>query len=334
MPKAPAVPPHERVSRSRTRHRLVALTVAAAALVTSACASPSNPDSTSGGLTSITVGALPIVDDVPVYLAQQQGYFAQQGLNVTIKTVAQSTSALPDLLHGSVDIITGANYVSFFRAQAKGIINLRILQDGEDCVTGTHVVLALPNSGITTPAGLAGKTIAVNILNDVQTMMTDETLKADDINTLPHYVAIPFANMPAALARHQVQAIYEVEPYKSGAQNTLGANVILDTCTGYNANLPIAGAVTTAAWIQQHPDIARAFQRAMAKAADLADTNRPVVEKAVVKFFHVSPQIAALVKLDEFPAAPNAARIQRMAQHMQSSGLLARPLNVAPLIFR
>ncbi len=273
----------------------------AATALTAPRAPPIQPGSASGGLTIITVGALPIVDDVPVYLAQQEGYFRQQGLNVTIKTVAQSTLALPDLLHGSVDIITGANYVSFFRAQAKGIISLKILADGEDCVTGTHVVLALPHSGITTPAGLAGKTIAVNLLDDVQTMMTDETLKADAINTLPHYVAIPFADMPTALARHQVQAIYEVEPYLSGAENTLGANTILDTCTGYNANLPIAGAVTTATWTGQHPDIARAFQRAMAQAAQLADTNRAVVEKAVARFFHVSPQIAALVKLDEFP---------------------------------
>jgi hypothetical protein len=72
----------------------------------------------------------------------------------------------------------------------------------------------------------------------------------------------------------------------------------------------------------------------MAQAADLADTSRPVVEKAVVKFFHVSPQTAALVKLDEFPAAPDASQLQRMADHMRSAGLLARPLNVAPLIFR
>jgi NitT/TauT family transport system substrate-binding protein len=327
----PPAPPHR--PGHRTARRIAALTVAAAAFTVPACASSTG--STPAGLTSITVGALPIVDDVPVYLAQQQGYFRQQGLNVTIRTVAQSTLALPDLLHGSVAIITGANYVSFFRAQAKGIISLRILQDGEDCLPGTHVVLALPHSGITAPAGLAGKTIAVNLLNDVQTMMTDETLKADDINTLPHYVAIPFANMPAALARHQVQAIYEVEPYLSGAETTLGANPILDTCAGSgNADLPIAGALSTAAWAQQHPQVARAFQRAMAQAADLADTNRPVVERAVVKFFHVSPQIAALVKLDEFPAAPNAARIQRMADHMHASGLLAAPLNVAPLIFR
>jgi NitT/TauT family transport system substrate-binding protein len=259
MPPAPAHRPGHRTAR-----RIAALTVAAAALTASACASSPGADSAPAGLTAITVGALPIVDDVPVYLAQQEGYFRQQGLDVTIRTVAQSTLALPDLLHGSVDIITGASYVSFFRAQAKGIISLKILADGEDCLPGTHVVLALPHSGITTPAGLAGKAIAVNLLNDVQTMMTDETLKVGAVSTLPRYVAIPFADMPAALARHQVQAIYEVEPYLSGAETTLGANTILDTCAGSGtADLSIAGAVTTAGWTRQHPGIARAFRRAM-----------------------------------------------------------------------
>jgi NitT/TauT family transport system substrate-binding protein len=320
----------------RGRALALGLATATAALASAACAgcAAPSPGSAPAGLTHLTVGALPIVDDIPVYLAQQRGYFRREGLDVTIRTVAQSTTALPDLLHGSVDIITGANYVSFFRAQAHGLIHLRILADGEDCLPGTHVVLALPHSGVTTPADLAGKTVAVNILDDVQTMLTDETLYADDVHTLPRYVAIPFADMPAALARHQVQAIYEVEPYLSGAENTLGADPILDTCTGMNANLPIAGAVTTAAWAQRHPGTARAFQRAMAKAAGLADTDRAAAETAIATYLHVSPQIAALVKLDSFPASANPVQLQRMAQHMQSAGLLAQPLNVAALIVR
>ncbi len=40
--------------------------------------------------------------------------------------------SLPDLLHEPVDIITRANYVSFFRAAARGLINLRILTGGTD----------------------------------------------------------------------------------------------------------------------------------------------------------------------------------------------------------
>jgi NitT/TauT family transport system substrate-binding protein len=111
MPPAPAHRPGHRTSR-----RIAALTVAAAALTVPECASSTGRRP--GGLTSTTVGALPIVDDVPVYLAGQQGYFRQQGLDVTIRTVAQSTLALPDLLRGLVDIITGAALVTLdeFRA--------------------------------------------------------------------------------------------------------------------------------------------------------------------------------------------------------------------------
>ena len=305
-------------------------------LISSACSSAS-PAPHSGHLTHLTVGALPIVDDVPVYLAQQQGYFRQQGLNVTVKTIEQSTDALPDLLHGSVDIITGANYASFFVADEKGLINLRILVDDADCVSGTHDVLALPKTGITTPADLAGKTVAVNLLNNTQTMMTDETLQASGVKVMPHYVVIPFPDMPAALKAHRVQAIYEIEPYLSEAESSLGAVSIIDTCAGDgNANMPLAGSVTTDKWTAQHPGIARAFQRAMAQAATLADTDRPVIERAIVKYFHVSVKVAAQVKLDNFPASANAAQIQRMASHMLDANppLLTRPLDVADLIYK
>ncbi len=70
------------------------------------------------------MAALPIVDDAPLFLAIQKGYFRQQGLTVTPQLIAQSTLALPDLLHGSVDIVGGGNYVSYFGGQAKGTFDL------------------------------------------------------------------------------------------------------------------------------------------------------------------------------------------------------------------
>ncbi|MGH3247067.1 MAG: hypothetical protein ACRDOI_12760, partial [Trebonia sp.] len=65
-----------------------ALAVAAAALATSACSggSAAGPGTT----LSITVGALPVIDDVSTYIAADQGLFKQAGLNVTIQQVLQS----------------------------------------------------------------------------------------------------------------------------------------------------------------------------------------------------------------------------------------------------
>ena len=121
----------------RRRVSLAATAGAAAALLAAGCSSSgSSSSSSSSGSGSgsaspsasaleqshITVGALPVVDDAGLYLANKLGYFKREGLTVTIAPVTQSTQAIPDMLHGSIAIISGANYVSFFEAQAKGTV--------------------------------------------------------------------------------------------------------------------------------------------------------------------------------------------------------------------
>ncbi len=105
----------------------------ATALVIAACGSSGGAKPSASGLekTHLTVAALPIVDDAPLFLAIKKGYFKQQGLTVTPKVITQSTLALPDLLHGSVDIVGGGNYVSYMEGQASGTFSLKILVAGD-----------------------------------------------------------------------------------------------------------------------------------------------------------------------------------------------------------
>ena len=49
--------------------------------------------------------------------------------------------------------MAGANYVSFFQAQAAGKGPFKVLVDGTSCSTDTFEILALPGSQITSPAG-------------------------------------------------------------------------------------------------------------------------------------------------------------------------------------
>jgi hypothetical protein len=49
------------------------------------------------------------------------------------------------MLHGTVDIVAGANYASWFQAQAKGTVSLKVLASGTVCAPTTFGVLALPS---------------------------------------------------------------------------------------------------------------------------------------------------------------------------------------------
>ena len=65
------------------------------ALAAAACSGSPAPAAPHLEKTSIIVGALPIVDTAGLYLAQQQGYFRQAGLNVTIAPITASPQAIP-----------------------------------------------------------------------------------------------------------------------------------------------------------------------------------------------------------------------------------------------
>ena len=269
----------------------------ATALVAAACGSSGGSARPSGsGLekTHLTVAALPIVDDAPLFLAIKKGYFRQQGLTVTPKIITQSTLALPDLLHGSVDIVGGGNYVSYMEGQASGTFSLKILVAGTQCKAASFGVLAMPSSGITSPAKLAGKTIAVNLTSNIQTLTAGAMLKADGVNPASvKYVVIPFPDMAAALKAGRVSAISVVEPFLSGAEQALGAKLVLSQCSGPLASFPLSGYFATTAWTQQNPHTAQAFQRAMAKAQAYADANPAAVRQILPTYTKVTAPAAA-----------------------------------------
>jgi NitT/TauT family transport system substrate-binding protein len=305
-------------------------------LVIAGCGGSGAPKASSTGpeKTQLTVAALPVVDDAPLFLAIKNGYFKQQGLTVKPEVIAQSTLALPDLLHGSVDIVGGGNYVSYFEGQAKGTFSLQVLVAGVACKTGSFGILAMPGSGITGPAGLAGKTVAVNLTNNIQTLTTNAVLKADGVNTATvKYVAIPFPDMAAALKAGRVNAISVVEPFLSGAEHSIGARAVMSECTGPTANFPLSGYFATRAWTQKYPRTAAAFQRAMAQAQAFADANPDAVKQILPTYTKVSAQAAGGITLGTFPATMVAAQLQRVADLMRSGGLLGTAFSVQPMLF-
>jgi NitT/TauT family transport system substrate-binding protein len=318
------------------RVRLLA-SAAAAGLAVAACGS-SAPAASSGSakgpeLTHITVGTLAITDAAPLFIAIEKGYFKRQGLTVTTKIVAQSTAALPDMISGSVSIIGSGNYVSFFEAEAKGVAKVRILAAASQCVGNTQNVLAMPSSKITTPAGLAGKTIAVNLTGNIQTLTINAVLKAKGINPSSiTYVEIPFPDMIPALTAGRVDAISEVEPFITSAENA-GARSVLAQCQGATASIPLSGYYATQAWVQKYPRTALAFQRAIEEAQAAADADPALVRQVIPAYTTIKPAVAARISLPYYPPTLNAAQLNRVVALMRSAGQVSKSFSLTPMLY-
>jgi NitT/TauT family transport system substrate-binding protein len=324
--------------------RLALMVVSALSLAALTVACGSSGGSSSGGsasapatgsstaTTSIVVGSLPVIDTAGLQVALKEGFFKQAGLNVTVESVTQSTAAIPDLLHGSIDVIGGGNYVSFFEAQANGTFPVEILAPADDCTADTYGVVAMPSSGITKPADLAGKTIAVNLTQNIQTLTTSAVLAADGVNASSlHYVQIPFPDMGAALQANRVDAISAVEPFLSAAL-AAGGKLVTSTCTGSMADFPLSGYVTTRSWVQGHATAARAFQQALEKGNAYADAHPSVVRALLPTYTSITAKAAASMPLASYPDTLTTAPMQRVATLMRAGGL-ATPSDVASLLF-
>jgi NitT/TauT family transport system substrate-binding protein len=327
--------PRRRVSLAATAG-LAALLLAAGCSSSGSSKSPSSASPSASALeqSHISVGALPVVDDAGLYLAEKLGYFKQEGLTVTIEPVTQSTEAIPDMLHGTIAMVGGANYVSFFEAQAKGTVQFKVIAEGVECKATTFGVAVLPSSGITSPADLAGKTIAVNLTDNIQTLTLNAVLKADGVNpSTVKYVVVPFPDMVAALKAHQVDAISAVEPFLAGAESSDGAKEVVSSCAGPAANMPMSGYFATQSWAQQNPNTARAFQTALLKAQAYAQANPTAVQDILPTYTKVTAAAASHIPVNSYPSTLDPAELQKVITLMKSGGLPTASLSPSSLLF-
>lgn len=282
------------------------------------------PDLTVGVVQSVTAGGL--------YVAAQRGYFKAAGLNVRIVPIQGAGPAMPLLLNGTLDITDG-NLVSYLSAEAHGAAKLRILAEGYQAGPHGFEVVALPSAHVTSVAGLRGKLIGVNATSDVSQLVIDAALAAHQVPVSSvRFTVIPFPDMATALKAHRIDAAWLTEPYLTQARATLGAQPVFDSDQGTTRNLPIAGAVTTTSWARRYPKTAAAFIEALDRGQAYANANRAALEQALLRYTKISSHLITLISVGQYPTATDAGQMQRIADLMDTYGLLKTRLDTSQML--
>ena len=297
-----------------------------------------------GSLSVVRVAALRVVDDAPLFIAQRRGLFARAGLDVRVTMVAQSPQAVPKLVNGSIDVVAGANYVSFFQADAHGVLPLRVVADAYQTLPHVTAVLPAPamKDQITTPGDLRGKTVAFSVLKSVTTMTFDKmlpTISGVDPASV-HHVEVAFPRMIAALKTNSVDAAYTIEPFTYAAEQQLGVQPIFDPTgpgtdqtSGPTAAWPMSGYLAPKHWVDTHPHVAAVFQRVIQQAQAIANKDPAAVERVLPTYTKIDKKTAANIALGYFPTSLSAKRLQRVADLAAESQLLPADFTVTPLIY-
>jgi len=289
------------------------------AALTSAVPPPEQPD--------VTVAAIPAVDLAGLYIAQDRGLFARQGLRVRIVPVPSSQSVITDQLAGKVDISAGS-YVAYLAAQAAGA-RFRILAEASTLSPDTRALVVTGNSRITTVAQLAGRRIGVNGVNSIGPLLVSALLAAHGISPAKvRFVTDPggFPVMPGKLQHGAWDVAFLAEPYITAAGQQYGQQVLADLDQGAVLNLPVDGYVATRVWAQAHPGTAAAFTRAIEQGQAIANSDISAVQAIMARHDNLPPEVTGSMALpSSYPVGPvERVGIQRVAAAMLKFGVLSQ----------
>ena len=305
----------------------------AAVLALTACGggSPSGgPDSAapeaagSGGLTSVNVGVIPIVDVAPTYLGVKEGIFEKAGLDVELTPAQGGAAIVPAIVNGQLDF-GFSNVTSLIVARSKGL-PLQILASGSSS-TGDEdadfaAVMVMPDSGIEKIEDLAGKKIGVNTLNNISdsTIRTAVAESGADASSL-EFVEIAFPDMQAALEKGTVDAIGAVEPFLTLAKEG-GAVPVFSNYAYPVDDLTVAVYFTSEQTATQDPETTKAFAAAMKEAQAFADANPDKVRAILPEYTKLDAAIIDKLTLPKFTQDVNMDSLQTIADISLENGLI------------
>ncbi|MDQ8706370.1 ABC transporter substrate-binding protein [Streptomyces sp. LHD-70] len=267
----------------------------------------------------------------PLHIAVERKLFEKEGLTVRVKPVQQSVQALPALANGQLDVIAGVNYVTFLQAREKGALDPRILAEGATLSPGMMDAVVPKDSPVKSAADLKGKSVAVNILNNIQSLTFDAVLAKDQAGPVK-YRQIPFPQMGVALEEKQVDAAHVVEPFLSDVKRKLGARVVAEGGASPVRGLPISGYVSTDTFAEETPRTAAAFRRAIRKARALAERDRASVDAVLPGYARITPERARELTLPGFPDESDPRRMEKLVDLMVREKLLKKAVDPAELM--
>jgi len=274
----------------------------------------------------IRFGTLPVMQALPLYVAQSQGFFSDAGIEVEI--IPFNTAADKDIA------LTTGNIDGQFADLFTPVV---IESNGQDiAIVATNyetrhdkrmfAVLGKPDGGYSKASDLHNVPIALSsntVIHNVTEMILMQ--QGLDMDMVTYIESKNIGIRMQMLLSGQVEAATLPEPLVTAAV-AKGATVIVDD-TGYPLSQTVL--LFTDKFTSQHPEAVKKFLKAVQHAVEYIDNHPDETRIVMVENVRLPEPLKAVYPIPKFPKlhVPNRVDMQQVVEWLHAKGVIE---NVIP----
>ncbi|HEY0248202.1 MAG TPA: ABC transporter substrate-binding protein [Gryllotalpicola sp.] len=270
------------------------------------------------GVTKVRMALNNTPDSIPIIVAQKQGYFKEQHLDVTTTTLSDIT-VVPSLLGKQYDVgFTVAPIL--IRAVSQGVAAKMIAGNDGDSAEDEGVQMYV-GKGITSIKDLEGKRIGSPTLTGNINLATKAWLAKNGVDVSKvQFVQVPTPNMTDQLKADQIDGAELQDPFintaKADGLTSLGdpERALTDDYLG--------GTYWAAsnAWISSSPKAVSEFRAALKEADDWIAKNPDQAYQEIADYTKVTVDVAKRSPIASFTTDVSAADLKIWGDTMKQYG--------------
>ena len=294
----------------------------------------------------VKVGVFPVSSSLPFFVAQERGFFKEQGIDAEMIRLIGGPPNVSALITNQIDAAAVLVTIEGMNANLKKPgVAMYISVNGQNAEYQMEQFVVRKGLNVRTLADLKGKKL-MSAPGPANVTMAKAVLAAAGLKEGDYTIdQLDMGQHVNAMTAGTFDAGYTLEPNatmmrKLGVASTLEAGVIAKYILGDpKANAWVAGGVVSTDFVKSRPDVAKRFAAAWAKAIDFINANPKEARKHLAKNTLTPDDVidtVPLVKFTNVASLTNSDRLefQTFIDYSTRTGTLSEQVDVNKYLLR
>src|SRR3989338_8430644 len=285
----------------------------------------------------VKIGYLPIMASLPLYVAQENNYFVEQGVQIETTQLQSSNQLVDALVRGDIDIVVETSAVPALIAETIDSGKLKIFSASDITPeTPFDSLIVKTGSSLNSLKDLEGKKIGV-FPGSTATNLLKKFLSDNNVDTSKiEFIQIVPANQLPALYEGSIDVLHAYEPTTAIALESGNAKLLYSSIYAKQLNHNPQGiALISTKFISENPNLAKKTIEAFNQASDFITENDSETRELVIKYVKVEKNVPNNVVFLYMSRSDkiNEDALQSYADMLYDIGEMENKINVRRMLY-